>query len=91
MTTQWIEISEDLGSQLWHVLKQHMGRGTQTIHVHASFSDPTTGEYGHQPTMMTIVGPYGGASLLKVVTKWTLPDRLDAVTRYWLPAEVPET
>lgn len=82
---RWIEIPFELGAQLWILFRFHMGGGTNAIHVHETFSDPN-GEHG-DPTMMTVIGPRGGASVMRIESTWTKPDRSDQTTRYWLPAE----
>jgi hypothetical protein len=84
----WVEIPKELGAPLWEVFRAHMCEGTNAIHVHETFSDPS-GEHG-RPAMMTVIGPSGGASVMRLETTWSRdaePYRADATTRYWLPAQ----
>lgn len=94
--TRWIEVSKELGAELWSVYRKAMTPGG-FIHVHETFSDPD-GEYG-RPTMMTVVGVRGGASLLRIETMWDNEPvfardtglvaycwRRNEETRFWLPA-----
>ena len=91
----WIEVSKELGAELWSVYRKAMIPGG-FIHVHETFSDHY-GERG-RPTMMTVVGVQGGASLLRLETTWDNEPvfdnetgfvvfcwRRNEQTRFWLP------
>ena len=79
----WHEIPEPLGRALWAVLRDDMGRREgRTIGVHESFSAPR-GDHGI-PTMLTVVGHFGGP-VMKLETTWDHGRPEDRATRFWLP------
>ena len=92
MTALWIEIDASLGAPLWSAFRGHMARGSECICVHEAASDPH-GQWG-RPSMMTVVGHRGGASLLRLEPTWDAGEdyrRENEVTRYWLPGDRKES